>query len=189
MIFCKNDKLTIRNLEKKDKQILIKWLTDDKVLQYYEGRDNPHNEEMVEESFYKDGDKTPCIIEYLGNPIGYIQFYNISEEEIEEYGYTNFQGSIFGTDQFIGEPKYWNQGIGKDLMKLMIEFLTKEKGAKKIVLDPQTWNERAIKCYESCGFKKVKLMLKHELHEGELKDCWIMEYGVSHREVLFGSIK
>jgi aminoglycoside 6'-N-acetyltransferase len=177
MIFCKNDKLTVRSLERKDKQILVKWLTDEKVLQYYEGRNNPHNEEMVEESFYNDDiDETRCLIEYLDRPIGYIQFYLLSKDGIEEYGYENFMGKIFGTDQFIGEPKYWNQGIGKELMKLMIEFLTKEKGAKKVVLDPQAWNERAIKCYESCGFKKVKLMPKHELHEGELKDCWLMEY-------------
>ena len=42
--------------------------------------------------------------------------------------------------------------------------------------DPQAWNERAIRCYEKCGFKKVKLLPKHELHEGEYRDCWQIEY-------------
>lgn len=177
MIICKNDIIIVRQLEETDKNLLVKWLTDDQVLQYYEGRNNPHDEELVEESFYSnDKNETRCIIEYEEIPIGYIQFYPIDKEECEEYGLTDFKGNIFGTDQFIGETKYWGQGIGKELMQLIIEFLTTVKGAQKIVLDPQAWNARAIKCYEKVGFKKVKLMPKHELHEGELKDCWLMEY-------------
>ncbi|WP_309138169.1 GNAT family N-acetyltransferase [Priestia megaterium] len=51
-----------------------------------------------------------------------------------------------------------------------------KKHSEKIVLDPQAWNQRAIACYEKCGFKKVKYLPKHEYHEGELRDCWLMEY-------------
>ena len=109
-------------------------------------------------------------------PIGYIQFYPISEEEREEYDYANFHGTIFGTDQFIGETKYWGKGIGKVLMKSIIDFLITVKGAQKIILDPQSWNERAIKCYEKSGFIKVKLLPNQELHEDEFRDCWLMEY-------------
>jgi len=177
MIFCKVGKLTVRSLERHDKHLLVKWLSDNQVLKYYEGRNNPHDEDMIEEAFY-NGDiyETRCIIEYSQITIGYLQFYVISEEEYEEYGYANFRGTIYGTDQFIGEPKYWGQGIGKVLMKSMINFLVTVKGAQKIILDPQSWNERAIKCYEKSGFIKVKLLPNKELHEGELKDCWLMEY-------------
>ena len=184
MILCRIDELTIRSLEHQDKALIVKWLSDSKVLQYYEGRDNPHNEEMVKEKFYDDNvNKTRCIIEYYQKPIGYIQYYPINEDERKEYGYSNFKGIIFETDQFIGESKYLGQGIGKELMKLMIDYLSGIKGVQKIVLDPQTWNERAIKCYEKSGFVKVKLLIKHELHEGELKDCWIMEYDVNHIDI------
>lgn len=179
MIFYKTEELTVRSLELDDKYLIVKWLSDNLVLQYYEGRDNPFDEHMVEDKFYNENIKiTRCIIEYSKTPIGYIQFYTISEEEREEYGYENFQNPIFGTDQFIGETKYWGQGIGKVLMKAMINFLITTKDAKKIILDPQSWNERAIKCYEKCGYIKVKLLPKHELHEGKLKDCWLMEYDV-----------
>jgi aminoglycoside 6'-N-acetyltransferase len=85
---------------------------------------------------------------------------------------------VFGTDQFIGETKYWGQGIGKVLIKSMANFLIIEKDAKKIILDPQAWNERAIRCYEKSGFKKTKFLPKHELHEGEFKDCWLMEHSI-----------
>jgi L-amino acid N-acyltransferase YncA len=35
---------------------------------------------------------------------------------------------------------------------------------------------KGINCYEKSGFIKVKLLHKQELHEGEFKDCWLMEY-------------
>lgn len=83
---------------------------------------------------------------------------------------------IYGTDQFIGETDYWNKGIGKLLLKSMIEYLVGQRHADKVVMNPQTWNERAIKCYEKCGFKKVKILPKNEFHEGEYRDCWLVEY-------------
>ncbi|GFZ33221.1 hypothetical protein CSC2_37470 [Clostridium zeae] len=132
---------------------------------------------MIETKFYNGSNKTRCIIEYFEIPIGYIQFYAISEEECYEYGFENLKGEIYGTDQFIGETNYWGQGIGKMLMELITNYLTSEKRVQKILLDPQSWNERAIKCYEKSGFIKIKLLPKHELHEGELKDCWLMMYG------------
>ncbi|MFL0270134.1 GNAT family N-acetyltransferase [Candidatus Clostridium radicumherbarum] len=182
MIYCTTGNLTIRSLERFDKALIMKWLSDNQVLKYYEGRNNPYDEQMVEEKFYnKNLDKTKCIIEYTKIPIGYIQFYCISDEQCKDYGYANFKGNIFGTDQFIGESKYWGKGIGKIIMKAMINFLILEKDARKIILDPQSWNERAIKCYEKCGFVKVKLLPKHELHEGEYKDCWLMEYDIKNK--------
>lgn len=177
MIFYKNGEVTGRSLECSDKDLITKWLSDNEVLKYYEGRDNQYDEDMVEEKFYnKNVNKTRCIIEYSQTPIGYIQFYPINIEEREEYGYENFKDTVFGIDLFIGETKYWGQGIGTVLIKSMANFLVTKKDAKKIILDPQVWNERAIKCYEKSGFVKTKFLPKHELHEGELKDCWLMEY-------------
>lgn len=171
-------KLLVRTLRDTDKQLLVKWLSDPKVLQYYEGRDRPHDLEMVNEHFYNrtDDQVTGCIVEYDGAEIGFIQFYSIDDAEKEEYGYTGLAETIYGTDQFIGETDYWNQGIGKILVASMVEFLINEKAADRVVMDPQACNKRAISCYEKCDFKKVKFLLEHEKHEGELRDCWVMEY-------------
>ncbi len=163
MIIYKNGELTFRSLEYSDKYLIIKWISDNEVLKYYEVRDNSYDEKMVEEKFYKRNvNKTRCIIEYSRTPIGYIQFYSINKEEREEYGYNNFQDTVLGTDQFIGETKYWGQGIGTVLIKSMANFLITEKCAKKIILDPQVWNERASSCYEKSGFIKIKILPKHE---------------------------
>ncbi|WP_456288879.1 acetyltransferase [Paenibacillus sp. AK002] len=170
--------ITVRELEEKDECSLASWLSNPDVLQYYEGRDNPHDVERVREHFYVDDDETRCIIEYEGKPIGYIQFYLLDEDTLDEYGYdgNDAVGRTFATDQFIGEPDYWNRGIGTKLVTSMMDYLVFQRQADRIVMDPQAWNERAIACYEKCGFRKVRLLEKHERHEGELRDCWIMEY-------------
>ncbi|MBM7659673.1 RimJ/RimL family protein N-acetyltransferase [Bacillus mesophilus] len=79
-------------------------------------------------------------------------------------------------DQFIGEIIYWNKGIGTQLVNMVVDYLVKEIGATKIVMDPQAWNNRAIRCYEKCGFSKKQFLPKHEWHEGEYRDCWLIEY-------------
>lgn len=174
-MFYQNERISIRLLEEKDIAVMAKWLSDPRVLEYYEGRDNPHDEQLVESHFLNRQDETGrCIVEYEGKAIGYIQFYPVLAEEREIYGYGS-QEKIFGTDQFIGEPDYWNKGIGTDLMGLIKHYLFDSLGADRIVMDPQAENKRAIACYEKCGYRKIKLIEKHEMHEGEMRDCWLME--------------
>lgn len=176
MLFQKGT-LLIRELECKDKYLLSKWLSDPEILQYYEGRDNPFDVEKVEQKFFEEeADTTRCIIEFGETAIGYVQFYEVGVDERRTYGYGGSSEIIYGMDQFIGELTYWNKGVGTQLVRAMVAYLIEEKGAERIVMDPQTWNERAIRCYEKCGFKKVKLLPENELHEGEYRDCWLIEY-------------
>lgn len=176
MLFQKGN-LLIRELEWKDKYLLSKWLSDPEILQYYEGRDNPFDVKKVEQKFFEaEADATRCIIEFDEGPIGYVQFYEVDEDERQTYGYSDSIETLYGMDQFIGESAYWNKGVGTQIVRAMVAYLIQEIGADRIVMDPQTWNERAIRCYEKCGFEKVKLLPKNELHEGEYRDCWLIEH-------------
>ena len=146
---------------------LSAWLTDPRVLEFYEGRDSPQSLEDVRTNFNPglmalEG-TTPCFIEWQGTPIGYIQFY---PSEVE---------GTWGLDQFIGIPDHWNHGLGTRTVRLMLNFLFETKHSLKCQLDPHATNHRAIRCYEKAGFTKVQLLERHELHEGELRDCWLME--------------
>ncbi|RIW38350.1 GNAT family N-acetyltransferase [Bacillus salacetis] len=170
-------KLRVRKLDEKDNVLLAKWLSDPAVLEFYEGRDNPFDLSKVNEVFYSSEDEdVKCIVEFEGNEIGYIQFYQIDGETKKEYGYGN--ENVYGTDQFIGERGYWGRSIGTLLVSSMIEYLAADKKADLIVMDPQTRNIRAVQCYEKCGLRKVKLLPQRELHEGEYQDCWLMEYRI-----------
>ena len=79
-------------------------------------------------------------------------------------------------DQFIGEPDYWNKGIGTKYMKMVFEFLKKARKADAVILDPHQDNKRALRMYEKAGFRIIRDLPKHELHEGKKRDCYLMEY-------------
>src|SRR5699024_6193246 len=129
----------------------------------------------VVESFFDRQDETVrCLVLFAGNPIGYFQYYPLEQSEVNAW-YNGKPGTYYGMDQFIGEPMYWGRGIGTMLVRAAREYLVNVLQADIIAMDPQCWNTRAIKCYEKCGFEKVKLLSEHEWHEGVLKDCWLME--------------
>jgi aminoglycoside 6'-N-acetyltransferase len=179
MILYRQDKLGIRTLQEEDAPLLVKWLSNPQVLEYYAGRDRVHDLELVMKHFYEErGEITQCIVQFEENDIGYIQFYRISEEERDTYGYKDHHEVVFGMDQFIGETDYWDQGIGTALVKSMRDYLA-SLNVDIIVMDPQAWNHRALRCYEKSGFTKKKYLQEHEWHEGEKRDCWLIEYRVS----------
>ncbi|MCQ6265161.1 acetyltransferase [Fictibacillus sp. WQ 8-8] len=181
-MFFQNGKLSVRQLAYEDRFVLAKWLSDPSVLEFYEGRDRPHDIYKVIQKFFKKEDETVgCIVEYDGIDIGYIQFYKLDVEAKHAYGYRD--ETVYGMDQFLGEARYRDRGIGTDLVAGMLEYLVSDKQAQVIIMDPQTWNKRAIRCYEKCGFKKVKVLAEHEWHEGKYRDCWLIEFRPDKEEV------
>lgn len=172
-------RLTIRPLQAQDAPYLVKWLFDERVLRYYEGRDRPHDRELVHEHFYPPvDDASRLLFLHDDHPIGYGQYYPLNEEDRQEYG-CDLTTVIYGMDPFIGEPDYWDKGVGTLIVQSLLAHLSQQVGAQKIVLDPQAWNTRAIRCYEKSGFHKVKWLPQHEWHEGSMRDCWLMEWSLT----------
>jgi aminoglycoside 6'-N-acetyltransferase len=172
--------LEIRPLTDEDAPILHKWLNDPRVLAYYEGRDRPHDMDMVRERFLRNTDLNGvlgCLVTWTGSPLGYVQIYPVLGEALTLYGYPP-DYRIYGMDQFLGEPDLWNKGIGTLLVESVTDWLFQECKADRVVMDPRVENTRAIHVYEKCGFRKVKLLPERELHEGKHHDCWLMEVQV-----------
>jgi aminoglycoside 6'-N-acetyltransferase len=164
-----------------DYEVMAKWLSDPRVLEFYEGRDQALSLEKIQSEYAPrirgEEDVTPCLIILQAEAIGYIQFYRLDEESRSSYGLSvdYCLESVYGIDQFIGEVSCWNRGLGTRSISLLLRYLFQTKGARKVILDPHVTNLRAIRCYEKCGFRKVKILPAHELHEGVLRDAWLME--------------
>lgn len=181
MLDIVQDKIRIRTMASDDAAVLLKWMTDMRVLEFYEGRDKRYTPELIQEVFFEDDEEDgenmiKAILEYDSKPIGYGQIYGITGEAYEEYGYVNRNETVYGIDQFIGEPDYWNRGIGTEYLRIVLKYLREEKGADAVILDPHQDNVRAIKCYQKAGFRIIKSLPEHELHEGKMRDCYLMEY-------------
>lgn len=175
-ISAKDGPVALRPLEEADAPLLLRWLTDRRVLEYWDGPSAVFTPQRIQEDFFEDEwNASRCIIQYEGKDIGYVQAYQLDGEMCKEYHYPHPELLAFGIDQFIAEPGLWGQGIGRRFIRLLLGFL-EEQGAQAVVLDPHVDNPRAIRCYEACGFRKVKRLPKHEMHDGVLVDCWLMEY-------------
>lgn len=65
---------------------------------------------------------------------------------------------------FIGialSPDNCGKGLGKTYLKKGIEIAKSRHPDREIWVQVRTWNARAVKCYESCGFKeKYKEIIK-----------------------------
>lgn len=174
--------VSLKLIEERDADLMYKWLNDEEVLEFYEGRDNPFSRKMIKNKFFNgDKRKIKYIIEYSGEPVGYIQSYALSKDECTcEYEFICSEDDmpVYGIDLFIGEPRYWSHGIGRKALKLLFRLLVHEHGVRTFLLDPHCDNERAIKCYTACGFVPVKILKEHEMHEGKMCDCLIMKYTV-----------
>ncbi|HKV28069.1 MAG TPA: GNAT family N-acetyltransferase [Candidatus Acidoferrales bacterium] len=166
-----------------DYRLMSKWLTDPRVLEFYDGRDNPLPLKQAAEKYspriLSSEGVTPCFLLYRGTAIGYLQYDPVTEEVRASYdlGDSDVDGT-YSMDLFIGETGYWGQGIGTQAVSLFLEYLFGIRAARKVVIDPHVDNFRAIRCYEKCGFRRVKILSKHELHEGEYRDSCLMELDV-----------
>ncbi|MBO4887199.1 MAG: GNAT family N-acetyltransferase [Firmicutes bacterium] len=168
--------ISVRDFEEGDLPLMLKWLTDDRVLEYYEGRDVRFTMDTLAAHYLEElplGFRV--ILEFDHIPIGYGQAYRLSGELFDEYDYPDNGRIVYAMDQFIGEPEYWNKGIGSSFLKMMADHLKKAKAADVILLDPHKNNDRVIRAYEKAGFRIIKSLPKHELFEGKMEDCWLME--------------
>lgn len=68
------------------------------------------------------------------------------------------------------------KGYGKEMLSLAIQYAFDFGKVKKISLGVFENNEAAIKCYEACGFKRVKLETVESYRcMGEVWNCIEME--------------
>ena len=157
--------------------LMARWLSDERVLEFYEGRDQPFDEARFREKFgpraRAESRVVSCVIELDGAPIGDIQHSALNAEECREAGLDS-DGPTYGVDMFIGEPELWGQGVGSRTLAAMARYLIKSRDAELVTIDPVVTNARAIRAYEKAGFERVRVLPERELHEGALRDSWLM---------------
>ena len=76
-----------------------------------------------------------------GKHIGNCSYFNVDENEREvELGI------------MIGDRAYWNQGYGTDAILTLLNYIFLYTRLERIYLKTLSWNERAQRCFDKCGF-------------------------------------
>jgi RimJ/RimL family protein N-acetyltransferase len=72
------------------------------------------------------------------------------------------------------KKEYWNNGIGTEMMKKLIEFGKDEAGLSVIQLTVKADNEKAIHLYNKLGFKQIGFYEKFFNINGKYYDAYLM---------------
>lgn len=108
--------------------------------------------------------------------------YNFAIEDIKTKKYiggcgiqnVNWLARVATVGIMIGNKDYWGKGYGTDAMKVLMKFIFEDMNIRKIRLSTFSFNLRAQKSYEKCGFQ-VEGILKDEIFkEGKYYDEIIM---------------
>jgi len=98
-------------------------------------------EKFFQTRLVSDGEKTFFAIEVRGEYVGYAGLMNLRNSE-----------QVFELGIVIGNRGYWNQGYGKQIVKLLLQHGFCELDGQKIELTTHQRNERALACFSACGF-------------------------------------
>ena len=152
------DRVVLRPLAEADVAALAALGRDPEVRRWWAELDEPYIRGKV-------GDGLTFAILCEGEVAGMIQFY---EELDHEYRHA-------GMDLFLGTP-FQDRGLGADTVRTMARYLVRERGHHRLVIDPSADNERAIRCYEKVGFRRVGIMREYWLDpEGVQRDGLLLD--------------
>lgn len=146
----KGKKVSLRPIKKTDFDLIIKWINHPKILPFWHGRSDIKTKEWVKQHYskiIKEEDASLCfIIEFKNKPIGFMYNTPVVNDGI-------FSGAI-ELDILIGDHQLWNQGLGQDALKTMINFAFSKQNAERVFLIPREHNLRAIHVYQKICQKK-----------------------------------
>ena len=150
----KKNTITFKPLQEVDLDLLCQWLDKPHVKEWWDDR---LTHDQIKSKYRKriGSVLVAPFIAYLDEkPIGFIQYYHA--DKIGDGWWADEVTGTLGLDQFIGEETLINHGYGTLMIRVFIEKLFLEETVKKIIIDVDPNNHRAIRCYEKVGFKLVR---------------------------------
>ncbi|WP_128894982.1 GNAT family N-acetyltransferase [Longirhabdus pacifica] len=171
-------KVRLREHRKAEIQQSLKMINDPEVMKNLVGKTPFLFTLEDEEKWYKENSSSN-------------DTYNFAIETLEDGKYIGGCG-INGLDWknskatvgiFIGDKNYWSRGYGTDALKVLIRFIFEQMNINKVKLNVFSFNKRAIKSYEKCGFKTEGVMRQEmfrdgkyydDIHMGLLREEWLL---------------
>ena len=174
-------KTRLRALEKSDLAKVWEWMNDEKVMWFWGEPFNTQSLAEVEQWFARlhetagYSSKQFIIETEEGIPIGRIFYEHLNAKH---------RRTELGIQ--IGEKEYWGRGYGTDATITFLDYLFNERGLHRVYLRLQSYNTRALKCYEKCGFIQEGILRHNTFTRGEYHDDLVMgilcdEFNQQHR--------
>jgi aminoglycoside 6'-N-acetyltransferase len=156
------ERVVLRLLTEADVPRIVELGADPEVSRWWRGLTHEH---VLAKARGEDEGVVGFAVVVDGEIAGLIQFFEESDEEFRA-------ASI---DLFLGAP-YHGRGLGTDTVRTLARYLVEERGHHRLTIDPAAHNERAIRCYEKVGFKRVGILREYWLDgEGIWRDGLLLD--------------
>lgn len=146
-----------------DFKLLHQWFQIPHILKWY-AKNEKYTFEMIREKYLpriSDASVLVFIIYDDDKPVGYIQFYHVTDhlpEGVSDYSHPLFNdfkpNEIVGIDMFIADEDYLHRGFSSEALKIFISMYINNK-FKAILVDPLKQNTSAISFFERNGFRHI----------------------------------
>ena len=136
-------RLVLRQIEEGDLDDLHRIVSSPAVARWWRARDRA----SLTDWLGGDPGLTRWAVVLDGAVVGKIQAY---EHDDPEYRHA-------GIDLFL-DPTAHGQGLGAEAIRSVATWLFDERRHHRLVIDPALANERAIRCYERVGFRRVGVL-------------------------------
>ena len=158
----------LRAREPEDLEDAYKWVNDREVtlwltsLRYPVSRKDEQKwiDEVPTNSF---GDVRLAIETKDGKHIGGINLHRVNPEDRKA-----------GLGIMIGEKDHWSNGYGTDAVKTLLAFAFDEMNLHRVWLHVFADHERAISCYQKCGFREEGRLRQEVYQAGRYYDVVLM---------------
>ncbi|MBA2383400.1 MAG: GNAT family N-acetyltransferase [Actinobacteria bacterium] len=158
----RGDRVVLRLLTEADVARIVELGSDPEVVRWWRGLTPEH---VGKKARGEDEGVVVFAIVADGEVAGMIQYH---EEDDPEYRHA-------GMDLFLGTP-FQGRGLGTDAVRTMARHLLHDRGHHRLTIDPAAHNERAIRCYEKAGFRRVGVMREYWLDpEGVWRDGVLLD--------------
>jgi len=157
----RGERVTLRPITVADIPRLAEIAAEPEVAHWWLGL----TEDALREKARPEEDAMVLVIEEGGEVVGLVE---AGEENEPDYRHASID--IFVTAARRG------QGLGADAIRTLARHLFEARGHHRITIDPAATNERAIRVYESVGFKRVGIMRNYERGvDGEWHDGLLLD--------------
>ena len=147
LLVLEGDAVALRPLQRADIGRLAEIGAHPDVSRWWPGLTVEH---LLQKDEGRDDGAVAFAVEHEGIVIGLAQFF---EHDDPEYRHASI-------DIFIAADHH-GQGLGSDAVRTLARHLFRDRGHHRLTIDPAAANERAVRCYERVGFKRVGVLRRY----------------------------
>lgn len=159
--------LAIFRKDKEAIELYTEWLNNEEYLHFL-GR-NQFIQTFADEKKWAEREEENC--EYRFNIVTKLSRQMIGNCDIWTIPYS--RSARLGI--LIAEKEFQNQGIGTEVIMLLLKYCFEELNMHNVMLQLDSTNERAYKCYTKAGFIECGRERECNFHHGKYSDCITMQ--------------